>query len=109
MLAVRLTLLHAMCTYTESSIPPFVIDSPRQQDINDYNYGLVLKAFDKIPENVQFIVAAVKSQPISEIRDKFEEIFIGKKLLAEDEFDISSLLINKHENKIILIDSDIKQ
>ncbi|HEM8241837.1 TPA: hypothetical protein U2P84_001318 [Acinetobacter baumannii] len=109
MLAVRLTLLHAMCTYAESSIPPFVIDSPRQQDINDYNYGLVLKAFDKIPENVQFIVAAVKSQPISEIRDKFEEIFIGKKLLAEDEFDISSLLINKHENKIILIDSDIKQ
>lgn len=97
MLAVRLTLLHAMYTYAESSIPPFVIDSPRQQDINDYNYGLILDTFEKIPENVQFIVAAVKTQPISEIRDKFEEIFIEKKLLSADEFDISSHFIKNHQ------------
>lgn len=97
MLAIRLTLLHAMCTYAESSIPPFVIDSPRQQDINDYNYSLILNAFAKIPEDVQFIVAAVKTQPISEIRDGFEEIFIEKNLLVGDEFDISSNLISNHE------------
>lgn len=97
MLAVRLTLLHAMCTYAESSIPPFVIDSPRQQDINDYNYGLILDTFDKIPEDVQFIVAAVKTQPISEIRDKFEEIFIEKNLLVADEFEISSHYIKGHQ------------
>lgn len=98
MLAVRLTLLYAMCTYAESSIPPFIIDSPRQQDINDYNYGLILDSFDKIPEDVQFIVAAVKTQPISEIRDKFEEIFIEEKLLIADEFDISTHLIKTHQS-----------
>lgn len=97
MLAVRLTLLHAMCTYAESSIPPFVIDSPRQQDINDYNYGLILNTFDRIPEDVQFIVAAVKTQPISEIRDKFEEIFIEQNLLVADQFDISSYFIKNHQ------------
>ncbi|OTG69434.1 hypothetical protein B9T25_02335 [Acinetobacter sp. ANC 4470] len=104
MLAIRLTLLHAMCTYAESSIPPFVIDSPRQQDINDYNYSLILNAFAKIPEDVQFIVAAVKTQPISEIRDRFEEIFIEENLLAGDEFDISSNLISNHEALINLAD-----
>lgn len=103
MLAIRLTLLHAMCTYAESSIPPFVIDSPRQQDINDYNYGLVLNAFAKIPDDVQFIVAAVKTQPISEIRDGFEEIFIGSKLLGADEFEISNQLIQQHEVLVSLI------
>lgn len=97
MLAIRLTLLHAMCTYAESSIPPFVIDSPRQQDINDYNYGLVLNAFAKIPDDVQFIVAAVKTQPISEIREGVEEIFIGSKLLRADEFEISNQLIQQHK------------
>lgn len=102
MLAIRLTLLHAMCTYAESSIPPFVIDSPRQQDINDYNYNLVLAAFAKIPEEVQFIVAAVKTQPISEIRDRFEEIFIEESLLVSHEFDMASNLINNHVTKVYL-------
>lgn len=107
MLAVRLTLLHAMCTYAESSIPPFVIDSPRQQDINDYNYNLVLAAFAKIPEEVQFIVAAVKTQPISEIRDRFEEIFIEENLLVSHEFDMVSNLINNHETIIYLENTDL--
>lgn len=97
MLAVRLTLLYAMYNYAESSIPPFVIDSPRQQDINDYNYNLILNAFEKIPEDIQFIVAAVKTQPISKIRDKFEEIFIEHELLSKEDFEISSTLIRNHE------------
>jgi len=106
MLAVRLTLLHAMCTYAESSIPPFVIDSPRQQDINDYNYNLVLAAFSKIPEDVQFIVAAVKTQPISEIRDRFEEIFIEENLLVSHEFDLASSLIDNHSTIVYLENMD---
>ena len=47
---------------------------------------------------VQFIVAAVKTQPISEIRDKFEEIFIEEKLLISDEFDISTHFIKIHQS-----------
>lgn len=102
MLAVRLTLLYAMYNYAESSIPPFVIDSPRQQDINDYNYSLVLSTFDKIPKDVQFIVAAVETQPISKIKDSFTEIFIESKLLIESEYDYSSKLIHEHNSKLII-------
>lgn len=87
MLSKRLTVIDSMVKYAESSIPPFVIDSPRQQDMDDKNYQLILNSlFDDIPNDMQLIVAAVKSNPIYKLCDKFIEISIEYPILKESDY-----------------------
>ncbi|KKW80655.1 hypothetical protein AAV96_05015, partial [Acinetobacter sp. AG1] len=94
MLAKRLTILNAINMYGEPSTPPFIIDSPRQQDIDPPNYHKMLAILIKsTPENVQLIIAAVQNTFIDEIKSNFEEIHLEDTLLKHDEYDQANFLI----------------
>lgn len=91
MLAKRLTILQALNTQSEIATPPFIIDSLRQQDIDDSNYDKLLKTLlQETPEDVQLILAAVKNEFTDAIKDDFEEIFISNQLLSNEEFALAN-------------------
>lgn len=95
MLAKRLTILHAINLHSEIIIPPFVIDSLRQQDMDDLNYELLLEILiNNIPENIQLIFAAVQNDFINKIKDDFEEIILEETLLTKEEYELCNFLFN---------------
>lgn len=95
MLAIRLTILKAIYSHAESAIPPFVIDSPRQQDIDDQNYQLLLEIIQDVPDDVQLILAAVKNDLVDNIKSKFEEILLKGKILLPEQYSTAKLMMEK--------------
>lgn len=94
MLAKRLTILKALSKHAEISTPPFVVDSLRQQDVDDINYEKMLQTLiQETPDSVQLILAAVKNDFTNAIKDDFEEIIIDDSLLNNEEYSMANFLI----------------
>ncbi|WP_224963857.1 hypothetical protein [Acinetobacter guillouiae] len=95
MLAKRLTILKALSTQSEIAIPPFVVDSLRQQDVDDSNYEKMLHTLiTETPDYVQLIVAAVQNEFTNAIKGDFEEIFIEGQLLSKEDFALANFMLN---------------
>lgn len=96
MLAKRLTILKALSEHAEISTPPFVVDSLRQQDVDDNNYEKMLQTLiQETPESVQLILAAVKNDFTDAIKDDFEEIIIDHSLLSKEEYSMANFMIER--------------
>ncbi|KXO78235.1 hypothetical protein AYL20_07615 [Acinetobacter venetianus] len=94
MLAKRLTILKALTEHSEISTPPFVVDSLRQQDVDDNNYEKLLQTLiQETPNSVQLILAAVKNDFTNAIKADFEEIFIEDSLLNKKDYRRASYMI----------------
>lgn len=101
MLAKRLTILKAINTHAELSTPPFVVDSLRQQDLDDLNYEIMLKLLIKeCPDDCQLILAAVQNSFTEAIKDDFEEITIDNSLLLSSEYQMASFLLSDTDGNV---------
>ncbi len=101
MLAKRLTLLNAVSKHAELYTPPFIVDSLRQQDLDDNNYEKMLRILIKeTPAEVQLILAAVENDFTDAIKEDFEEINIENTLLLSSEYSMASLLIEEIDVKL---------
>lgn len=90
MLAKRLTILNAIHNHGELATPPLIIDSPRQQDVDNNNYNNMLKMLvNETPLEVQLIIAAVKNNFTEAIEHDFEEIVIDTSLLLKEEYHLA--------------------
>ncbi|WP_171259264.1 hypothetical protein, partial [Acinetobacter pittii] len=95
MLAKRLTILNSIYSHAELSTPPFIIDSPRQQDIDSDNYHNMLNILiSNTPDDVQLIIAAVQNNFIDSIKGNFEEINLESTLLTAEEYELANFLIS---------------
>lgn len=102
MLAKRLTILKAINTHAELSTPPFVVDSLRQQDLDDLNYEKMLELLIKeCPDDCQLILAAVQNSFTDAIREDFEEITIGNSLLIKTEYQMASFLLSGSNGNLV--------
>ena len=102
MLAKRLTILKAINTHAELSTPPFIVDSLRQQDLDDLNYEKMLELLIKeCPEDCQLILAAVQNSFTDAIKDDFEEITIDNSLLLKTEYQLASFLISGNKGNLV--------
>lgn len=96
MLAKRLTILNAINAHAELTTPPFIIDSPRQQDIDSKNYYKMLNILiSNTPEDVQLIIAAVQNNFIDNIKNDFEEINLDSTLLKTEQYELASFLMSQ--------------
>lgn len=103
MLAKRLTILSAISIHSEISTPPFIVDSLRQQDVDDNNYEKMLQTLiHETPEPVQLILAAVKNDFTDAIKHDFEEIILENTLLNKEDYSLASLMIEQDANELPL-------
>ncbi|WP_000880227.1 hypothetical protein [Acinetobacter baumannii] len=94
MLAKRLTILNSIYSHAELSTPSFIIDSPRQQDIDSDNYHHMLNILiSNTPDDVQLIIAGVQNNFINSIKGNFEEINPESTLLTAEEYELANFLI----------------
>lgn len=94
MLAKRLTILNSIYSHAELSTPSFIIDSPRQQDIDSDNYHNMLNILiSNTPDDVQLIIAAVQNNFIDSIKGNFEEINLESTRLTAEEYELANFLI----------------
>lgn len=101
MLAKRLTLLNAISKHAELYTPPFIVDSLRQQDLDDDNYEKMLQILiNETPMEVQLILAAVQNDFTNAIKGDFEEIYIENTLLLKNEYSIASFLMKEIDLKL---------
>lgn len=103
MLAKRLTILSAISIHSEISTPPLIVDSLRQQDVDDNNYEKMLQTLiHETPESVQLILAAVKNDFTDAIKHDFEEIILENTLLNKKDYSLASLMIEQDANELPL-------
>jgi len=101
MLAKRLTILKAINSHAELSTPPFIVDSLRQQDLDDLNYEIMLQLLiNECPDDCQLILAAVQNSFTEAIKDDFEEITIDNSLLLSSEYQIASFLLSDTDGNV---------
>lgn len=101
MLAKRLTILKAINSHAEISTPPFIVDSLRQQDLDDLNYEKMLQLLiNECPDDCQLILAAVQNSFTEAIKDDFEEITIENSLLLSSEYQIASFLLSDTDGNV---------
>lgn len=103
MLAKRLTILKAIHSHAELATPPFIVDSLRQQDLDDLNYEKMLDILiNNCPAETQLILAAVQNTFTNAIKNDFEEITIEDSLLSKEQYQIAAFLMADIDKNLII-------